>query len=247
MLNLLSVDWDYFFPNQEWFDWGHSEKPIFLETAWTWRAGNKNLLSKERAIDVFRPDPLRLKNFWSKTCGDNVPSLLVIADSHADISNVFSVFKSSMHVYNFDAHHDLGYLQNGELDCGSWASYFLNSERIEKYTLIYPEWRKAEPEAGVRDLKDRFGERISIRYEFEFLLLPKKFDILFICRSSAWTPTWSDDEWLRFIHHWKSRKFLWRDRITCAFVNSKRSPNLDEAKRLAQDWEEQVRRSHNGS
>lgn len=246
-INILSVDWDYFFPNQEWFDWGHSEKSIFMETAWQWRAGNRNLLTSARAVDVFRTDPERLNKFWEHIYygSRDFPNILVVAESHKDIVDMFASYSKPFHVYNFDAHHDLGYTHNDHVDCGNWASKYIEDGRIEKYVLIYPKWRKVEPEAGVRDLKKRFGGKVFIKYEKEFLLMPTLFHAVFICRSSAWTPTWCDNEWTKFVSFWKVSKYLWKDRVTCPFVEKERKPNLKQAIESANKWEKEIAKLNN--
>jgi len=201
-MNICSVDWDYFFPNMEFYDWGHNESDfVFFEALWEIRANDKNLKTREKATKELVPDETLLSNFWYKTFGDEEPSSLIITESHKDIIRVIETYDiDNATIWNFDAHHDIQYHEESNGNCGDWGAKFINDGIVSEkdFNIVYPKWRKEYPE----EIPEKFNP--NIYYEIpDFYELPS-FDILFICRSSAWTPSWSDDKWMYFINHWKN-------------------------------------------
>jgi len=234
-VSILSVDWDWFFPSTDDFDWGHSEdKTIFFEMIWGFRAGNKSLPGKRIAIDVMRPDRGRLEGFWERTVR-GFPWGLAICESHKDLYTLISesVQPRGVRITNFDAHHDGGYHRNEhELDCGNWARKLEEAKLLKEYAVVYPPWRKTQREKRPEGLKT-----------FRWTLAhpkPVRYDFIYICRSGAWTPTWCDREWLEFIGWWKTRwgGVVWEKKVLAPFALKERSPNLEEsienAKKMAE-------------
>ena len=157
-MNILSVDWDFFFPDTGPFDWGHREAAFFLEDVWWLRCSSRNLFTGERAIDVFWPDRQLLDGFWDKVCPTN-PKILAITESHLDLFYVLrNLPGGSLTIYNFDQHCDLGDT-DAEPDCGNWASHALDMGA--NIVQIYPEWRKHRPEKP----EDGEAERTTVHYE----------------------------------------------------------------------------------
>lgn len=242
--NVLSVDWDFFFPDVWQFDWGHREEPLFLEVLWAVRPGSRSLETAEVAIDVVHPDEKLLDGFWEKVVGCS-PQLLVVVDSHADMHKVLGAWGGTKRLVNFDQHHDLGYASDmtGTLNCGNWVTKAVQNGLLEKYELWYPPWRKGKPEGEI-------DGRVEPKYGLP--KKPEKFDCVFICRSSAWSPSWSDDRWIEFVEYWKARApRTWRMRLTCDFAQKVREPNLEQALVLRDEYVEQMkelmrdhRRSH---
>ena len=224
-MNIVSVDWDYFFADTLEFDWGHRESLFFIEAIWSLRAGAVGLVSGEPAIDKMRPRS-QFKHFWNSF--DFPPEHLVIAESHLSLLEVLrqSGIQDAT-VYNFDAHHDLGYGMKEE-NCGNWAKIAHEEGRIESYKLVYPQWRFVEPEI---DGSIPAPEGL----EFEYFLEPPEIeyaDMVFICRSGSWTPPWCDDEWMKFIGHFEQYEWLWDSKSFTELALKKRSPNMAEAKQL---------------
>lgn len=222
-MNILSVDWDYFFPNSFDYDWGHKETPFFLDAIWPFRAGHRNMCTGELATKAMRPRP-EFREFWDRVV-DGSPAHLVIVESHADMLEILRLVGPSR-VVNFDAHHDLGYGETEELECGNWALHGVEEGLIEGYELYYPEWRYDSPESVCEDGWLLHGPEFGLPKE------PEHFDLIFICRSSAWTPSWSDDDWLEFIEHW-SLFPCWERKTTVPFVMTARSLTLAKAEALA--------------
>jgi hypothetical protein len=77
----------------------------------------------------------------------------------------------------------------------------------------------------------------SCRFELSTELPPKDaYDIVFICRSSCWTPSWCDDKWLAFISYFKQWPWLWDAKCFAPFVLKERKCNMAEALKQAEDW-----------
>jgi len=232
---ILSVDWDYFFPDLIPYDWGHQESAMFYEMLWHVRVSNRNLMTKEKALDVVKPDPKLLDGFWDRVCPKH-PKKLIIAESHASIEHYITEGST---VYNFDQHHDIQYgFGLDKLDCGNWAGRALKKNLLKKYVLVYPPWRQkireGEPEQIASPHSDPPYDPVEIFYDVPADL--PKFDTVFLCRSYAWTPTWCDDAWLEFgLRHLFHSKVYTSDSAMKA-----RHPNMAEAIKEAEEMEKQL-------
>lgn len=245
---VLSVDWDFFFPNTSEYDWGHSElNPIYLETVWAVRASSVSYIQNKLgnppglkwALDEMNPNIPLMQRFWLRTV--RKASTLVITDSHSELWRVIKTFRMrNILVDNYDAHHDLGYDEitdspletlGGSLsdpDCGNWALNLIKRQVIGKYSITYPTWRKTDPEHNLEDIRKALPIKISVKYGLP--RTQKDYDVVFICRSSAWTPSWADNHWLAFVGYWKTyHRDVWDRRLTCPFVGRKRFPDYDQA------------------
>lgn len=188
---LLSVDWDFFFPNpldggkcsgEEalLYDWGHRESRFFVETIWPIRAAGF-----ERAG---RPLPVveeGWRSFWSRfTFAPRVK--LFVAESHSFAADR-RVKRGVTGVLNFDAHHDCGYSERwpAELDCGNWMLAYDCPKQVR-----YPRWRvgaEGKPLVPVDLVKDD-GSPIRA-----------PIGRVFVCRSGAWVPPWCDTDFECFV------------------------------------------------
>jgi len=231
-LRVLSVDWDWMFPSTDEYDWGHSEdKAFFYDILWATRAGSVGMTNEKRAIDHVLPEE-RLNGFWKRTL-DGHPMFLAIVDSHKGLYEWLKANKATQaDVVNFDAHHDFGYGRSKQLDCGNWARLGMDEGLIRSYRVVYPPWRKEDPEEDPRPKVPK-----SCRFELSTELPPKDaYDAVFICRSSCWTPSWCDDKWLAFISYFKQWPWLWDAKCFAPFVLKERKCNMAEALKQAEDW-----------
>lgn len=224
MFKILSVDWDFFFPDVNKYDWQMDEnRLLFYEWIWTIRWSNTALFDpKIRAKEDMWPRSSFLK-LWDQVC-PSFNKRLVICDSHLDILRVIDAFTSSdeeIAIINFDQHHDWGYGNpDGKESCGNWARQL--EDRLIDFWQIYPDWRRDEPERNIPD-------HVVFSYEEEiYNQIPKDFDLIFICRSSPWTPAWADRLWLRFIEYWKGT-MAWRRKIAVDYALKARSFDFKEA------------------
>lgn len=212
---ILSIDWDYFFPNSAFYDWGHDEKVFFLELIWQLRLNHHNYSNGNEAFTEYTPTIP--KNFWKKVI-KGTPIAIIIAESHTAITS-YPDF-DNVSVTNLDAHHDCGYGSTTELNCGNWAT----NKGIKKYHLYYPLWRKNCRESEPVRTPD------SVHYG---LPQPAEYDYVFVCRSGCWTPPWYDN---------KFRSWIKRSGLTIIYIdgyaNRNRSLTMKKALELKkQDFE----------
>jgi len=247
---VLSVDWDYFFPNSEDFDWGHREEThvmLFLEVLWSMRWSNHTLDGKHLAHEYYKPRE-KWRSFWDNIITkDDGLMQLGITESHKDIIDFIApVLEQQMKldIYNFDAHHDAGYgEETTPLDCGNWAEHAKLMNPNAQYTLIYPKWRIETPEKGMSN-----GNRPAA-VDQVFYCVPKIPPplFIFICRSGAWTPPWSDPQWLDFIEWWeRHRNFTWNVKSHNEYSLKQRPFDIETARKFYREKMEVLARHHKG-
>jgi hypothetical protein len=182
-MKILSIDWDFFFPDSTPYDWGHRESPLFIDMLWPTRVTNHNLLTKKPVIEEYQPEVPT--DFWRIVT--NHPSRVLIAESHCRMFDLL-IFPEPAEVVNLDAHHDLGYAPGDKnlnlIHAGNWAWAARKLKCMSDYTLHYPEWRRGHEEPRRKD-------KTKVVYG---LPEPAEYDLVFICRSGAWTPPWYDDQ-----------------------------------------------------
>jgi hypothetical protein len=225
LVKVLSVDWDYFFPAIDHFDWGHSEDRLtsfYLEVAWTLRAchklesevlfGKEHIENLDQTIYEYLQPAECLNSFWTRAI-EFPPIKAVATESHSDIYELFKNTKFKLVIDNFDAHHDGGYNgDNEKVNCGNWAEMLKKRGVLKEYNVYYPHYRSNIPEGGSKPK--------WINFHYGLPKCRKKYEYLFICRSGAWTPSWCDDKWLEFISYWKNRKFT--DYYSLPYVEKER-------------------------
>jgi hypothetical protein len=249
MLSVLSIDWDFFFPSTAAFDWSGSENrfgKFYHGFIWQIRYYQTAFYGPHKdktAKDVMLPDQGLLNNFWANVFPHGFGNVegIAITESHQDLYTILNAFGDEYIVWNFDAHHDLGYRQEmGPLDCGNWALCGLKDGTIKEYHLVYPKWRIDEPEISFD--KTRLN-RSSCHWAKDLQALSHKlpkFDYVFICRSGAWTPAWADDDYIDFIGFWKnSHRSLWNRLFSVKGATKARQFDVEAAERLNRQFETQ--------
>ena len=113
-----------------------------------------------------------------------------------------------LRVFNFDAHHDLGYeyptktlLGNfnatGNLHCDDWALIGLRKGWIGEYVLVYPDWLGKIEIKGKRIPK---GATVLTWSEYVEQYPPgMEYAGSYVCRSSAWSPPMHDPAFTKFL------------------------------------------------
>lgn len=227
---ILSVDYDYFFPCSEEYDWGNSEELSreVNDCLWHIRCYNRGLLNSDFALNAYNPDVKKINNFFDIVCANTINPSIVLADSHSLIASVIKALRASppIRIWNFDQHHDLGYTSRigDSIDCGNWAARL--SPCIDEYNLIYPEWREEKKEFSPSVIPS------SIGFNHDLPIYPD-FDIIFVCRSSAWTASWCDDSWLMLLKKLEKRYPLaYSEKIAIDYVLKKRKFNIEIAKKF---------------
>lgn len=209
-MKLLVVDWDYFFenpmgspePKPGWhlYDWGHSETPFGIYHVWDFRAQAFFMAGQE--LPGTTGEEL---TFWNRFKFSR-DAHFYVAESNARAVNP-RVSEGITEVWLYDAHHDSGYntgpsgysvgeikklVKNGVWHCEDWmAFYWAQGARLR---VRYPRWKtwafEVEPYAGIRNV-ERFVDDPEEKTPL--------FDRVFLCRSGAWTPPWTDENFRRFI------------------------------------------------
>lgn len=200
-MRMLSVDWDYFFPIPEYdpgylYDWGHNENygKFMLEDIWIIRAA----AFLRNGLPL--PDTsCMVKDFWSrfnlKDC------TLFYADSHVNITKPEALSGIS-EIWNFDTHHDSytpihQIAHDMKVNCQNWAvGCYLMKVNLKTF---YPSWASYRAEVD----KPSIPVRIQIDNGQQF---KRRFDRVFVCRSGAWTPTWLEDKFWRFVEECPAKK-----------------------------------------
>lgn len=196
--NLLSVDWDYFFPvpcigEKHWqlFDWSCRDSWSDSTIARSiWYGRGAPFLLNGLDLPTTSGDEA---NFWQRfRFTDDVK--LYVSDAHFHAATLCSCGTERVRIY--DAHHDGGYrggtikriLDSGRVTSEDWtAAAYLYSADIH---VIYPRWK------GIREDKPI----VPMRRRVDQGTKPKTaWDAIHICRSGGWTPPWVDSKFAEFV------------------------------------------------
>lgn len=207
-MNLLSVDWDYFFPTPMkdalFFDWGHREEHLFMYESFLWRMRAETFLQNDRPLPMTSGDET---TFWDKFLySEDVE--LYLCESHRAAAYP-EVMEGITEVWNYDAHHDCGYHGEASLEepdlMESWMlSYMLKGARCH---VRYPGWL----ETGLNDerIPEIARNEIDIAYDCPEEDQTPVFDRIFLCRSAAWVPPWLDEAFVEFVMNAPVERFHW--------------------------------------
>lgn len=199
---ILSVDWDFFFPipyddDDYLYDWGHQENPLYISsTLWSIRAAMfiraKKKLPKTNGAE---------QDFWKNFNQLNLSKInLYYADSHVKITDLQPILSSFYYVVdNYDAHHDCYVtpeqsIKDRYVDCSSWTLKFWSSKGSIHW--IYPQWMDKR--------RIKADQPVCVMASSKFVENPTPYrapvyDAVFVCRSGAWTPPWTDEQFLQFV------------------------------------------------
>jgi len=205
----LSVDWDYFFPNIDEWDYGHKENDFFITDVWNLRAS-----STRDPMKHLLPKP-GYKTFWKRLRQLNIiPPICLVAESHLRGADAVSLLEGKVDtLVVFDQHTDI-YPQNLKYRlCQNWLLLLMRRYPTMSVINVLPDFKEGDwiekvqiaPEFIAEKLSDIAG-RLTILQESEFFSMAQKLlgkhpnaMISFICRSGAWTPPWADDAFEEFL------------------------------------------------
>lgn len=213
----LSVDWDFFQEERVIWDWGHREGgKLFSEFLWQGRSRHmgqdiKPLTSPE----AHRP---RASEFWAKfAAADRAAPEIGVGDSHAlGLPFFWHLAKRDGvpdEIWNFDAHHDLGYhdlktlrgwAREGRAEAGSWLYVLMKQRKCKQLVCehVYPLWKKhtveGRPWEEDTDIDERVYQTRASEFHWDKLA---NFSItgVFIAKSEAWSPPWNDKAFSSFV------------------------------------------------
>jgi hypothetical protein len=211
----LSVDFDYFCHEEDWWDWGHGETPLFQDLAWHTRVR----MYEETLFEKFA-NPLPSK-FWEKLVelGYNFDTCesIKVSDSHLFAAHDFlDLTPGRVEIVNFDAHHDMGYadwktlkkqwIDKSRVDCSNWLLVLMHQLDFLTAACVYPEWKGTREVS--KDRKPSWENTKSLRERFRYGVYSEQYarelagDVVgvFIARSGAWMPPWHDQAFVDFVN-----------------------------------------------
>lgn len=185
---LVTVDWDFFVPENPMHDMQHCETEFHLSVLWKTRYGLRNEI-KTNGLQ---------KEFWKKL---GLPPIreIYVSDSHVDALPLTRKHSIDL-VINYDQHHDCWPLKGDKVGCDNWLTGFLRGRWCQAVWVRPPVGMfndsddmdvKAKGKLVVKD----YGEPLGHLYAIE----PDDDVILHVCRSGCWTPPWLDLDFIEFV------------------------------------------------
>lgn len=218
----LTVDWDFFQEERTVWDWQHKESPLYTELLW----GNRVFHMGQDIRPITSPERHEPKasSFWGHFRAADVSATEIgVGDSHALALPFFWHLAKTQgvpdEIWNFDAHHDIGYddvsklkawTKAGRAEAGSWLYVLMNQKKCKKliYEHVYPAWKDHTNEGRPWALDKEFSERVHQTCVTDFhwkRLANFRIEGIFIAKSEAWSPSWNDKAFVRFVHDTRAR------------------------------------------
>jgi hypothetical protein len=196
MINVLSIDWDYYINasndiRNEWFP--NIPEDILTEEERTelWEPYYKKYNIK--TIDLLRDELDKTKNIIRNNINNNKNIIKMVNESHRYIYCIINQILSesrekSITVFNIDHHHDMYqyHKYDEKVNCSNWVTIL--KEELENNFEYY--WIKRED-----------SEEYSLAGKIECNICTiddisdKVFDIIFLCKSGAWSPPHLDSQY----------------------------------------------------
>lgn len=197
-MRILSIDWDYFMDCSEndrlemFPDGGNENVGLMMSTMiWGMRYGDTKykkdcgITNKELSdIGIKENDLERVLDFILNNV--NWDTKVIFADSHRDIYEFVKENcdnDESLEVINIDHHSDC-YNLGEEVNCGNWANHLAREGYLDKFV-----WIHGNGEETLKD--DVLGNVVDVSMStLDYLdeLDSEGLDLIFICRSSIWSP-----------------------------------------------------------
>lgn len=190
MINILNVNWDYFFPNFSDFNWLEEiTEPFFIyDMIWVIRYSSKAKQRNVLARDYYNPVWM-YKCFWEYTLIDPCLKTIVICDEQTKISRILNLIKEDIVVYSFSRNEGFEETKSG-VNEKNWLYYY--QDKISDYHWFKPNWNSID-----------FQVKGKLLGEFKYNY--PKFDIVFVCRSPSKTSSWNDKKFNCFITKLKEK------------------------------------------
>jgi len=187
MKTLISVDFDYFCPEDPDWDLGHQENGLHLSMIWKTRG----FLESKMRCDG------RQVGFWDRIGVAGFPKVYV-SESHLSAYHVALETKAD-HIVMFDAYHDCWPVGAGACypQCHNWLKLWLRGSRRRTARWCRPDHSAfGMPRAARLDLSGSQEVRVD------------RNDVvgIHVCRSGCWVPPWLDKEFIGFVESLGSGK-----------------------------------------
>jgi hypothetical protein len=240
----LSIDWDYFVREDPMWDWGHSESwggPM-AEILWMQQIAAMYMQGLDPVEEM---DPDNHANPLPETFFDVLRQLdfdftavdgLWVSESHGAAYLMFAtIYDDEVWppdiIFNFDAHHDLGYKgfeslvcasKEGRIQCEDWLAHLLLAYDETEVRVILPDWERSYLKRAREELKEalppsRFGDAVAIDTFTNkagkitpLLQFDEEVEVtgVFISRSGSWAPPFLDKRFIRFVNRAEQATFL---------------------------------------
>jgi len=206
---VLSIDFDFWIPEDPMLDMGHFESELFIRVLWQTRLVSDINLKKTLTVSMTEtPNPRGLANFLSGKGLTAAPNQMAVAESHASILHYLEGL-NNLDIIHIDAHHDFGYGENVKDDCAGWVRKLVEENRVRRVRLFYPTWRQKERmDVDWREETDERVEQwrangVVVEVHHGLENVPDNFHVekTFVCRSGAWSPPWTDMTFLAMVQH----------------------------------------------
>lgn len=206
---LLSVDWDFFIPENPLWDLGHREAEMFLKMLWIFRG---------RYMEEMKLNG-KEQDFWQQLTPMffSAPSRdIFVSDSHLF---AYPLAEEAELLINFDRHHDCYEWptvkqrrteKKWQVVCDNWVSTWLSMDKKRKVLWIYPDdLNNDETDGDILDLKNNPHVRGTERFNaMPYAALASWTELLrcvseltvHVCRSGCWTPPWLDQKFIDFVN-----------------------------------------------
>lgn len=184
-LKILSIDWDYFINATEiqrlmLFPDAHEDLGIKLNTCiWTthYTPGNKLLdISVSKEYDLMKT--------YLETAFLSTQPRVTITDSHRILYDLFQAYsaQSSIELIHIDHHSDLYNIGEG-VNCGNWLNHLLGEFKNLKVTWVH----NADSEINSSTMS-KYKQVTETSKSLSQVLSQYVPDVLFLCKSSCWSP-----------------------------------------------------------
>ena len=190
MINILSIDWDYFVcPKKEKdiaeFPDGHDFGLDLSTFIWV-NYYNEKLIRhssfKVKDIKINKKEMDFIQDYLQQAR----PYRTMVVNSHQHIYDFITDnvdTNTEINLVNIDFHHDL-YRQGKELDCGNWLKYIMRKyPKTSQYIWIHRD---------ISDMKNMmYKKRIKMEedlYSLDKIMDKDNVDFIFVCKSYIWSP-----------------------------------------------------------
>ena len=191
---LISIDWDFFVPEDFMRDMGHRESELFLDFLWSTRMHLVGEMVTSGTEATFWD--------WLGRYFDTGRADMYLSDSHA-YATIPAQHADTLIL--FDAHHDCWDDKNvkpGEYYCHTWARQWLEEDESRSMFWVFPTSEQAEM---VSDIPSHIRDRVTLvnHDSGQFGAFDGvgggEADQLHICRSGCWTAPWLDRAFINFV------------------------------------------------
>ena len=193
MKTLLTIDFDFFIPEDPMWDMGHNESPFFMNFIW---------YTRSNLMDEMKTNGME-KGFWERLQGafKFETDTVHVSESHLE---AFHLTPPLGRIINIDRHHDVWEAVGNRVDCATWGLQAMRLRHAEGMTWVHPTdggFETTMVEDNLVVVPPKYRKRIEPMTLQEALVRLKgtRIDAVHVCRSAAWTPPWLDGAFDEFL------------------------------------------------